>query len=484
MIPVARNVEGDLSAHRCDALLVGTIIESELIVSRALQEVEPDLGSSLDGFMEATGYGSQLGETRTVATFGRIGPRAIVLIGLGDPERLTASGLRSALAQIARDFSDVRRIVSALHLELQDDTLAQASVSGLLLGLARREDSDLPSASLEIASGSGVLRRAAISAKAIDLVRGLVNEPPSSLTPTRWAERAQDLAGDAGLECSVWGAEELERKGFGGLIAVARGSQQEPKLIHLRYRPPDAETKIVLAGKGVTFDAGGINLKLDRDALSYMKFDMAGGATVMGCMTALSALGVRAQVDGLIPAAANLPGPYAILPGDVIRQYGGATTEVTDTDSEGRLLLADALSYATQLGADIIVDVATLTETTERALGPEITGLFSNDQQLAEELLAAGTRAGEPMWQLPLHAPYAMELRSSVADVRNQSLADGFVGGAIKAALFLSRFIGPGVGWAHLDIAGTAYQRNFSDPTIGGATGVPTGALLEWLGGR
>jgi leucyl aminopeptidase len=168
----------------------------------------------------------------------------------------------------------------------------------------------------------------------------------------------------------------------------------------------------------------------------------------------------------------------------VIRQFGGTTTEVTDTDSEGRLLLGDALAYASALGADIIVDVATLTETTERALGPEITGIYANDDALAVELVAAGERAGEPMWQLPLFQPYAQLLRSAVADVRNQSLADGFLGGGIKASLFLERFVGEGISWAHLDIAGTAYERNFTDPTAGGATGVPTGTLLEWLKGQ
>ena len=225
-----------------------------------------------------------------------------------------------------------------MHLELQDDALRQASISGLLLGIARRSDSDVRSTSLDTVGGGEAHRRAVISAGAIDLVRELVDGSAelSHADTLGGASSRHGRRGAVGL--LGLGCQGARTEGIRGLLGVAKGSEQEPKLIHLEYRPEDPATRIALVGKGVTFDAGGINLKPDRDGLSYMKFDMAGGATVMGCMMALGELGVRAQVDGLIPAAANLPGPHAILPGDVIRQYGGATTEVTDTDSEGRLL--------------------------------------------------------------------------------------------------------------------------------------------------
>jgi leucyl aminopeptidase len=483
MFPDLIPLGDDLATVACDALVIGAQRgEAGGLTSRGLDALAPDLGRDLHTFLDATGFDASLGEVRMIATLGRIPAPALVLVGLGARGELSARGLRTALHDAGAGLTGAPRVASAVHLELEDDALRAASATGLLLGLSRRGEGS--TAFVGFAGTADAITGAEITARAIDLVRRLVNEPPHSLNPAGLAERAREIASDAALECTVWGTEELEQRGFGGLLAVARGSEQEPHLIRLSYRPEQPTRRIALAGKGVTFDAGGVNLKLDRDGLTYMKFDMAGGATVIGAMTALASLGVRAQVDAIVPVAANLLGPRATLPGEVIRQFGGTTTEVTDTDSEGRLLLGDALAYASALGADIIVDVATLTETTERALGPEITGIYANDDALAVELVAAGERAGEPMWQLPLFQPYAQLLRSAVADVRNQSLADGFLGGGIKASLFLERFVGEGISWAHLDIAGTAYERNFTDPTAGGATGVPTGTLLEWLKGQ
>lgn len=482
MFPRLMSLGDDLTTVACDVLVIGMRPSgAEGVDSRGLDALGA-LGPDLRTFLGATGFEATLGEVRTIATFGRIQAPALVLVGLGAAADLSARSLRAVLRDVGASLSGAGTVASAVHLELEDEPLRAASVAGLLLGLARRPGG--ATATVDFPGAPEASTHAATEARAIDLVRRLVNEPPDSLNPAGLAERAQEIASDAGLECTIWGLDELERRGFGGLLAVSRGSEQEPRLIHISYRPERPTKRIALVGKGVTFDAGGVNLKLDRDALTYMKFDMAGGATVIGVMTALPALGVRAQVDAIVPAAANLLGPRATLPGGVIQQFGGATTEVTDTDSEGRVLLADALAYVTELGAEVIVDVATLTETTERALGPDITGIYANDDALAAELVVAGERAGEPMWQLPLFHPYVRHLRSAVADARNQSLADGFLGGGIKASLFLERFVGEGISWAHLDVAGTAYERNFTDPTVGGATGVPTGTLLEWLKGQ
>ena len=304
------------------------------------------------------------------------------------------------------------------------------------------------------------------------------------MTPEALAQAAKELGKGKGLDCVVLDQQQLHDRGFGALSAVGRGSSRPPYLIELHYSPPNPRGRVVLIGKGVTFDAGGITAKTDPTELLKGKTDMAGGAAVIGAMSALPSLAPAIEVFGLVPATENLQGNGAYLPGDVVRHYGGRTTEISDTDSEGRIILADALVRASELNPEAIVDVATLTETVVRALGPHATGLFANDDRLCRELVDAAESVGDRLWRLPFYDDYAVDISSDLADSRNQPLNNTRAGGAIMAALFLRSFVPDGIRWAHLDNAGSslsAFSGKSDAGTSLGVTGVPTSTLLAWI---
>jgi leucyl aminopeptidase len=266
-------------------------------------------------------------------------------------------------------------------------------------------------------------------------------------------EQAQYHCRGRGVSVEVWSKKKIEAMNLAGLLAVNRGSGEEPRFIHIRYRPARrARKRVALIGKGITFDSGGLSLKPAK-SMETMKLDMSGGAAVIAAMSRLPSLGLDVEVDGYVPATDNLPGADAQKPGDVIRYSNGKTIEVLNTDAEGRLILADALALAAQRKPDAMINLATLTGACMVALGGEVAGLFSNHQPLADELLRCGRETGEKLWQLPLVKEYREQIKSSVADIKN---VGGAHGGAIIAALILEEFVG-GVPWAHLDIAGPAY---------------------------
>jgi leucyl aminopeptidase len=300
-------------------------------------------------------------------------------------------------------------------------------------------------------------------------------------TPAWLAAEALRVAGEHGLTARVWTESELAGGGFGGLLAVGAGSARPPRLIELSYQPPGAERHVVLVGKGITFDSGGLSLK-PNEGMQLMKTDMAGGAAVIAAMSALSVLGVRVRVTGLVAAAENMPSGSAVRVGDVITHYGGRTVEVLNTDAEGRLVLADALAYADAvLDPDVVVDLATLTGAARVALGSVMAACYATDDALAADLLAAGTDSGDRLWRMPLAQEYRPGLDSPVADLANVA-RNGARAGSIDAALFLREFTG-GRRWAHLDIAGAARSGADDGENTKGATGFGTRLLLRWLTG-
>ncbi|MFD0900670.1 leucyl aminopeptidase [Actinomadura sediminis] len=329
-------------------------------------------------------------------------------------------------------------------------------------------------------AGADALERGAARAHATALARDLANTPSAEKDPSWLAARAARVADDAGLGIRVRDEKELAEGGFGGLLAVGAGSARPPRLIELTYVPDGTPDRhVVLVGKGITFDTGGLQLK-PSEGMKTMKTDMAGGGAVIAAMSALRALGVRARVTGLVAAAENMPSGSAMRPGDVITHFGGRTSEVLNTDAEGRLVLADALAYAAaELDADAVVDVATLTGAAKVALGLRHGALFASDDALAAALTAAGDAAGEPLWRLPLTDEYRAALDSDVADLANLGRG-GYGGGAITAALFLREFAGDRP-WAHLDIAGPGRAASDDAEITRGATGYGTRLLLEWL---
>jgi leucyl aminopeptidase len=332
------------------------------------------------------------------------------------------------------------------------------------------------------------LARARVVAGATVLARDLANATSQDKCPEWLAEQARKLAADNGLTIRVRDEAELAAGGFGGLIAVGSGSPRPPRLIELTYDPEDASKRaaggapakhVVLVGKGITFDTGGISLK-PTDNMKTMKTDMSGGAVVMAVLGALGALGADVKVTGLIPAAENAFSGSAMRPSDVITHFGGKTSEVLNTDAEGRLVLADALAYAVaELAPDLIVDIATLTGAAKVALGLKHGALFATDDALAGELTEAGTASGEALWRLPLTEDYRVAIESDVADLANIERR-GFGGGAIMAALFLREFTG-GIPWAHLDVAGPGRAMSDEGELSKGATGFGTRLLLNWL---
>ncbi|MCG3189511.1 MAG: Cytosol aminopeptidase [Burkholderiaceae bacterium] len=323
----------------------------------------------------------------------------------------------------------------------------------------------------EAAVSSGLQRGAAIVA-GVTLARELANRPGNHCTPTHLAGQAQELAKTMKLEAEVLGRKEIEKLGMGALLAVAQGSSEPPRFIVLRYRGAADDPPVVLVGKGITFDSGGISIKPAAE-MDEMKFDMGGAASVLGTLRAVAQLKARVNLVGLIPTCENMPSGQAVKPGDVVTSLSGKTIEVLNTDAEGRLILCDALAYAERLKPRVVIDIATLTGACVVALGHHRSGLFTPHDALAEALTRAGEGALDPCWRMPLDPEYDEVLKSNFADVANVGPR---AGGAITAAMFLKRFTGK-LRWAHLDVAGTAWKSGAQK----GATGRPVGLLTHYV---
>ena len=443
------------------------------------------LGVSVTQVIAGAELTGRAGET--TQTVIRLGTEActVLFLGVGDA---SPGALRRAGAALARRLPAGRTAVTTAVLDEPDDAV-QAFTEGVLLGSYQftMKSSDSPGGDpREIrvllagpASRAALVDRAATVAGAVALARDLANTPSMIKTPEWLASEAAAVAAEHGLSSRVWREAELTAGGFGGLLGVGSGSAHPPRLIELSYQPEQADRHVVLIGKGITFDSGGLSLK-PTDGMKLMKTDMAGGAAVIGAMSALSRLGVRARVTGLVPAAENMPSGTALRVGDVITHYGGQTVEVLNTDAEGRLVLADALAYADDvLAPDLMVDLATLTGAARVALGTSIAALFATDDQLAAALVDSGTASGERLWRMPLAEDYRSGLDSPVADLANVARAGGRAG-SIDAALFLREFTGRR-SWAHLDIAGAARATADDGENTKGATGFGTRLLLRWL---
>jgi leucyl aminopeptidase len=358
---------------------------------------------------------------------------------------------------------------------------AGAIVEGVVLGGYRFEEhlsktKPRPLERVVIVGGAPAeVEAAAVKAEATVRARDWINEPPMVMTPSRLADIAVELGGEAGLEVEVWDEQRIASEGLGGLAGVSAGASEPPRLIRLVYQPDDAIGTLALVGKGITFDSGGLSLK-SGDGMMTMKDDMGGAAAVLASMCAMPSLGVRVKVIGYLCATENMPSGTAIHPGDVLKARNGTTIEVLNTDAEGRLVLADGLSLAVEDGVDAIVDLATLTGAQGLALGSQIAAVCSNNDELCDQLVAAGDRAGEPYWRLPLWKGYRNLLDSEVADLKNVGPARN--PGVITAALFLQEFVGD-TPWAHLDIASPAWSEVSEGWITKGGTGWGVRTLLE-----
>lgn len=432
------------------------------------------------------------GSTLLYSCAGMIPASHVLLIGMGKERDIDGDSWRKAAARARKEASSMgaEDIAFGLFPDREPDTAVRAIVEGVALASYQfnkyRSNGKSASALREIT----LFRPGLKITQALDrtarlvldltpgvlLARDLVNEPPSVTTARYLGEQAKRQCRGKGLSVEVWGKKKIQQMKLAGLLAVNRGSTEEPRFIIIRYRPAKARKKVALIGKGITFDSGGLSLKPAK-SMETMKLDMAGGAAVIGAMSRLPYLRPDIEVTGYIPTTDNLPSGSAQKPGDVIRYLNGKTIEVLNTDAEGRLILADGLALAAKEKPDYMINLATLTGACMVALGPAVAGIFGNHQTLVDNLIRCGGEVGEKLWQLPLVKEYKEELKSSVADIKN---IGGSYGGAITAALVLQEFVGE-IPWAHLDIAGPAFTDKETATCPKGGTGFGVLTLLKFL---
>lgn len=427
--------------------------------------------------------------------------RKLLLVGVGEKAKLTDEILRSAAAQATRAAQSFRiQSVAILAVEYLPERRKVIDsipdiVEGVLLSQYqfkkyKSPDPDQKKDLEEVvlvhkdAKATPAIKKAVEKGRHYSegamLARNLVNEPGDSVTPTTLKETAEEIAKQSPLiRCKVFDKPELKKRGFGAILAVARGSEQPPYLLHLTYKPKQpTKKKVFLVGKGITFDSGGISLK-PSEGMETMKMDMAGAAAVLGVFSQISALSPRVEVHGLVATCENLPSGSAIKPGDVVTAFNKKTIEVLNTDAEGRMVLADALSYAETFKPDFIVDLATLTGACIVALGNDVAAILGTDQSLVSAVEKASKDAGEKIWQLPLEESYEEEMKGDIADVKNIS-TPGTGAGTITGALFLKNFVKE-TAWAHLDIAGPAWSSKEKGYISKGGTGFGVRTLLRFL---
>lgn len=483
-----------LENERCEALILGLTQEKsslEIAGNESLKKV-------CNEFLATNDFKGELNETALLYPQGMLAAKRILLVGLGNADKYSLEQLRQAMGTASKTLMRLGLKKFALALEtfisknMNYDQAAQATTEGVILATYQYtqfkeikpeerksvEEVTLLFESEEIEGSLPLgIRWGEIVAKAANFSRDLQNHPGNWVTPTKLAEIAQEMAKKLGLKCEILDKSEMDKLGMGALLGVAQGSQEPPKFITLEHNSDktDLDT-IVLVGKGITFDSGGISIK-PSDKMEDMKFDMSGGAAVMGAVKAVAELNLPLHVVGLIPATENLPSGTSMKPGDIVQASSGITIEIINTDAEGRLILADALDYAKQYKPKAVVDLATLTGACVVALGHYATGLFSKDAELIARLKRAGENSGERLWELPLWDDYSEDIKSDYADVKNSA---GRWGGAITAAAFLAKFA-EGYPWAHLDIAGTAWSDKEKAYIPKGGTGVGVRLLVQFL---
>jgi len=488
-------IQGSLTDVSCDVLIVNLFEDVKLpaggtgAVDAAIDNIISEYVIGKDDFK------GKLGDTYVIPSYGKIPAQKILLIGLGKAEKFDLNAVRQVAAKAVKksiSFLKAKTVCSILHgagiAGLNPMDCAQMITEGTLIGAYKfskyktKKDDDYegpaefniveidPDKLQRINEG---LKKGKIIAEAVNYAKDLVNEPASFITPSKLAETAKSING---IECKIIDSEEADQLGMGSYLAVAKGSSQSPKFIHMTYRPANTTKKIALIGKGITFDSGGLDIK-PASSMVNMKDDMSGAAAVLGIMNALTKLKPDVEVHGIIAACENMPGSTAYKPGDILRALNGKTIEVDNTDAEGRLTLADALAYADNLKVDQIIDVATLTGACLVALGYMASGIMGNNQELIDTLMKSADKGGERLWQLPMYEEYFDGLKSDVADFKNSGPRWA---GASTAGLFLKEFVSE-TPWAHIDIAGPAFLDKEIKELSKGPSGVGVRTLLNHI---
>ncbi len=491
------NIKTGTVEKEATEILIFYLYEDIKTISESLAYCNTALNDIVFKLIKDKEFIAKLNKTIILPTYGKIPAKRIMLVGMGMKKVATLDKIRQAAGTTVRAIRDIgitegSAVMDSIDIPSLSSEWCQAYAEGALLALYKYqrykyvppdERQELKSLTLLFRDKEALMpaRKAIqygqIIADAVYFTRDLINTPAQDKTPTVLADAAKKLASEPHVQCKILSVPELKKLGMGGLLGVAQGSAQPPKFIILEYnaRIKNQDT-IVLVGKGITFDSGGICLKQAKD-MDQMKSDMSGGAAVMGAIQAVSRMKLPQRVIGLIPSSENMPGGSAIKPGDIIKFYSGKTAEVANTDAEGRLILADALGYAAKYQPNAVIDLATLTGSCVVALGNVVTGMMGNNEELKKRVKIAGEKAWERIWELPLWEEYQEQIKSDIADMKN---IGGPYAGAITAACFLSKFTEK-YPWVHLDIAGTAWCDKDSAYIQKGASGVGVRLLVQLI---
>jgi leucyl aminopeptidase len=490
-------ITGNFQEANVDALAVA-VFKDEKASSGVLKDLDKLTGGIIASVIKNEEFKGEVNETALVrfAAKGKVKASMLLLIGVGDKADYTAASVAN-VAGAATRFLRKRNVKSFALLprsDGEDREVAQNAAQGFVtsqfeLDKYRTKDKNGKTVDgfvLCVEGGSASelkdgLSRGQIIGESMNFTRDLANEPPNVLHPTEFARRAQAIAKEAGLKCEVLDEAKMEKLGMGSLMSVSIGSEQPAKLIVLKYEPKKSTAKkgelLALVGKGITFDTGGISLK-PGEGMDAMKYDMSGGASVVGTMRAIGLLKPSVPVIGIVAAVENMPDGKATRPSDIVTAMNGKTIEILNTDAEGRLILADAVAYAEKHGATKIVDMATLTGAVIIALGDVNTAVLGNDQDLVNEIIECGKEVGENYWQLPIGREYSKGIKSDIADIKN--IGPSRKAGTIIGAVFIQEFVDKAK-WAHLDIAGTAWADSERPHQAKGPTAVAVRTLVKMV---
>lgn len=490
--------KGELAGVKTQAMVI-PICEGEKTLTPAARVVDQKTNGLISDVIKSRDFEGKASQVFVLYAKQSLPAKRIALVGLGKKGDLNLEKIRNAYAKVMQHLRNmnVQEAATALEGDLlpeQKTKVFRAAAEGALLGLYQytpyrtvgREDIksmrqlDIVVDADRYAAALEEVRQTKIIADAVYFARDLISAPSNEMTPSVLAAHAGKIAKRKNVSCTVLDRGKMKALGMNALLGVASGSHEPPKFIILEYRGgKKGDAPVALVGKGLTFDSGGISLK-PAEKMDEMKTDMSGGAAVMGCIMAAADLKLPVNLVGLIPATENMPGGSALKPGDILRSYSGKTIEVLNTDAEGRLILADALSYAAKFQPRAMIDIATLTGACIIALGHDVIGMLGTDEKMKSDIKKASEETGERVWELPLWDLYADLIKSDIADYKNTG---GRPAGTITAAMFLSKFAGD-IPWVHLDIAGPAWAAKDKAYTPKGAAGVAVRLLIQYLQDR
>jgi len=487
--------KGILAQTKSEAIIL-PLFEEEKKLSGLARQVDEKHGGLVTELIRARDFEAKPSQVSVVYVPGLKPAKRIALVGLGKKKEFKLDTLRGAYAKVMQNLRAINVTQAATSLDFNmipgpKEKVAQAALEGAVLGLyqytqfktvERENIKNIKQLDFIAPAGDytlleNVAKKVRILAGAVYFTRDLVSAPANEMTPGIMAQKARSVARRKNVSCRVLDRAAMKKTGMNALLGVASGSAQEPKFIILEYSGgKKGNAPIVLVGKGLTFDSGGISIK-PAEKMDEMKTDMSGGAAVIGAVMAAADLRLPLNVVGLIPATENMPGGSALKPGDILKSYSGKTIEIVNTDAEGRLILADALSYASKFKPQAIIEIATLTGACVVALGDDVIGMLGTDEKLKSEISQAARESGELVWELPLWDIYSEQIKSDIADYKNSG---GRAAGTITAAMFLSKFVGD-FPWVHLDIAGPAWFEKDRPYIPKGASGIPVRLLVEFL---